>query len=61
MMIFLAILIITANIWLYVANVRDGDVLFAIISALGIVCGLITLTLEVLKYLVKKSKMNRGE
>lgn len=61
MMIILVILIITANVWLYIVNIQDGDTFFAIISALGIVTGLITFVLETMKWLIKRSRARRSE
>lgn len=59
--VLLAILIITANTWLYILNIQDGDTFFAIVLALGVVCGLIVLALEALKWIVAIARSNRGE
>lgn len=48
MKIFIAILLIVANSWLYVSCIQKGDTFLAIVAALGIVCGIMALAIDTL-------------
>jgi len=51
---FVSILLIVANSWLYISCIQKGDTLFAIIAALGVFCGIMTLVLDRLIRLLKQ-------